>query len=341
MRTLVAPQFDSMPHETIGQPTDAWRLHPEDIVAGRRAWTTCRLEAVQLTPGPSTITALQATWRRRPVARVTLLCAASRTLLRIATVPSDRTFVVVAPGARAVHESIHPLPANAALLVAGGPRFELLVEPGMAVLVLQPAVAAKSRIDDTRAHLLQLREDDLASLRDGLHFLKARAGLASERSAHPWEPAALTRWVQRTQEWLATVGDVAQTCRTIRQEAVLRAREHIDRHAARNMTLHDLCSAAGVGTRTLEYGFRETYGLGPMAFLRCVRLHAVRRDLVRPSVRGSVTSIAKRWGFSHMGQFGRDYRKMYGEPPSVTSRQARRLLEGRPARAPHEPPRVV
>ena len=37
----------------------------------------------------------------------------------------------------------------------------------------------------------------------------------------------------------------------------------------------------------------------------------------------SITEIAGRWGFSHMGRFAVEYRKRFGEPPSQTLRRAR------------------
>ena len=43
-----------------------------------------------------------------------------------------------------------------------------------------------------------------------------------------------------------------------------------------------------------------------------------RRDLRACSQGETITDIAKRWGFWHMGQFAADYKKQFGELPSET-----------------------
>ena len=40
------------------------------------------------------------------------------------------------------------------------------------------------------------------------------------------------------------------------------------------LNIPELCEASGVSMRTLEYGFRETFGLTPLSFLRLLRFHA-------------------------------------------------------------------
>lgn len=123
---------------------------------------------------------------------------------------------------------------------------------------------------------------------------------------------------------------------TIRRIAVTRACDYITAHAGQPVSLQQLCAAAGVGMRTLEYGFGEAYGIGPMAYLRSFRLNRVRRDLATArDAQESVTAAAKRWCFTHMGQFSKDYRLQFGERPSATlrrNRQANRWSCAGPAR---------
>jgi AraC family ethanolamine operon transcriptional activator len=48
-------------------------------------------------------------------------------------------------------------------------------------------------------------------------------------------------------------------------------------------------------------------------------LNAARNDLLRGDVStAKVVEIASGWGFTHMGQFSADYRRMFGEKPSET-----------------------
>jgi AraC family transcriptional regulator, ethanolamine operon transcriptional activator len=60
-------------------------------------------------------------------------------------------------------------------------------------------------------------------------------------------------------------------------------------------------------------------GLSPKAYLKARRLNAVRRELLRDETAvGNIFDRASSWGFWHMGQFGRDYKAMFGELPSET-----------------------
>jgi AraC family ethanolamine operon transcriptional activator len=89
----------------------------------------------------------------------------------------------------------------------------------------------------------------------------------------------------------------------------------------RPLTIHDLCMELHVSERTLRYGFQECFGMNPIAYLRAHRLNGVRRQLKTVAVaQTTVTDIAIQWGFWHMGQFAKDYKKMFDESPSETLR---------------------
>jgi AraC family transcriptional regulator, ethanolamine operon transcriptional activator len=84
----------------------------------------------------------------------------------------------------------------------------------------------------------------------------------------------------------------------------------------------DLCRAAGVSERTLEYAFKEILGTTPTAYLIRLRLHRVRRSLLAAK-RGTITvsAAALDAGFWHFGDFSRAYRGCFGELPSETLRR--------------------
>ncbi len=82
-----------------------------------------------------------------------------------------------------------------------------------------------------------------------------------------------------------------------------------------------LSKALGVPERTLRFVFAEQYGAGPTHVLRCRRLCQARRALLDVSADASVSEIAKRFGFRHLGQFASDYRVLLGELPSETLRR--------------------
>lgn len=88
----------------------------------------------------------------------------------------------------------------------------------------------------------------------------------------------------------------------------------------------DLAAHAGVSERTLFATFQRELGVSPMAYLRRRRLDRVREVLADPRWRDdphgrpTVTQIAYRFGFAHMGRFAAAYREAYGESPSRTLR---------------------
>jgi transcriptional regulator GlxA family with amidase domain len=94
-------------------------------------------------------------------------------------------------------------------------------------------------------------------------------------------------------------------------------------HVGDRLYLTDLCQAAGVSERSLEYAFQKIMGMTPTAYLTRVRLHRVRKAL-QAATRASTTVSAEalNQGFWHFGEFSRAYRDCFGELPSATLRRA-------------------
>jgi len=108
-----------------------------------------------------------------------------------------------------------------------------------------------------------------------------------------------------------------------RHQLMKQAEEMILETLARPWTVHDLCTALHVSERTLRYSFQEYFGMSPMIYLKVQRLNGVRRQLKASRAdQVTVTDIAIQWGFWHMGQFAKDYKKMFGECPSETLRRS-------------------
>jgi AraC-like DNA-binding protein len=63
--------------------------------------------------------------------------------------------------------------------------------------------------------------------------------------------------------------------------------------------------------------------MSPMAYLRVVRLGRAHRDLHSADAdRITVTCIAHRWGFTHLGRFAAAHKEMFGETPLQALRAA-------------------
>ncbi len=86
--------------------------------------------------------------------------------------------------------------------------------------------------------------------------------------------------------------------------------------------LSELCAAANVSERTLQYAFQDIMGMSPLTFLHRLRLHRARDELRKAKI-GSTTisDVAMNWGFWHFGEFSRAYKNCFGEVPSRTLRQ--------------------
>jgi len=88
------------------------------------------------------------------------------------------------------------------------------------------------------------------------------------------------------------------------------------------VTITELCQAAGVSERTLQYAFREVFNTTPLAFLRRQRFHAARRQLLASKDKvATVSQIAVAQGFYELGRFAVEYRRLFGEMPSETLRR--------------------
>lgn len=110
--------------------------------------------------------------------------------------------------------------------------------------------------------------------------------------------------------------------RLMQSHIVRAAEEYALAHCDESLYVKDLCLAAGVSERSLEYAFRAEMGLSPIAYLYRLRLHKVREALSQtnnPSM--SVSSEALRWGFWQFGDFAKNYKECFHELPSDTLRR--------------------
>ncbi len=105
----------------------------------------------------------------------------------------------------------------------------------------------------------------------------------------------------------------------IRPLHVKRAVEYVMDNLQQRVCLTDLVEITGVTARSLQLGFNDTYGVGPMVFIRDVRLKRAREELLRADPNSaSVADIAETWQFLHPSQFSKIYKKRFGELPSKT-----------------------
>ncbi|MEK6312522.1 MAG: helix-turn-helix domain-containing protein [Curtobacterium sp.] len=103
------------------------------------------------------------------------------------------------------------------------------------------------------------------------------------------------------------------------------AQEWMVANAHRPITSTDVSRVTGINARSLQATFQRHAGTSPMAFLRQVRLHRVRAQLVTGDpTETTVATIANAWGFGHLGRFAGYYADTFGELPSETLRRRTR-----------------
>ncbi|WP_436772191.1 AraC family transcriptional regulator [Yinghuangia sp. YIM S09857] len=107
---------------------------------------------------------------------------------------------------------------------------------------------------------------------------------------------------------------------------VLRALEFCHSHAREPLSVADIAAVAGLSVRRLQATFRTHLGTTPIDYVKSLRLAGAHADLKRiadGSVHETVTDVALRWGFTHLGRFSGTYRSEFGQLPSETARSAR------------------
>jgi len=125
---------------------------------------------------------------------------------------------------------------------------------------------------------------------------------------------------------LATMGTATpareSTTAAARSRMLGKVLDYIKDRPGTPLRVNALCRSAQVSERTLQRAFLERFDVTPKVYLQALRLNGVRRDLlscVPSSTR--IGNVATRWGFWHMGQFARDYKRLFAELPSQTLSQ--------------------
>jgi AraC-like DNA-binding protein len=102
---------------------------------------------------------------------------------------------------------------------------------------------------------------------------------------------------------------------------VNRAIDLMHAHPETPWSTAELARATGASARALQRAFERAGQPSPMMYLRRLRLHHVHAELAANSPDSvTVTTVAGRWGFVHLGRFAGQYRQLFGETPSETLR---------------------
>jgi AraC family ethanolamine operon transcriptional activator len=95
------------------------------------------------------------------------------------------------------------------------------------------------------------------------------------------------------------------------------------------LTLERICASTNCRARSLIYSFKEWFGVGPITYLKILRLNAVHRRLKETRGDVRIFDVATDFGFWHMGHFSTNYKRMFGVTPTQTIWAARSRTGGR------------
>ncbi len=102
------------------------------------------------------------------------------------------------------------------------------------------------------------------------------------------------------------------------EKIALTIRDKVFYHMDGKISIHSLAKEYQVSEQTLQNSFKSLFGFTPNYFLRLLKLNIVHQELQKNDTSTTVSKIARKWGFTHMGRFSAYYTELFGENPSQT-----------------------
>ena len=94
--------------------------------------------------------------------------------------------------------------------------------------------------------------------------------------------------------------------------------EYLEAHASQPINMQTLDRRTGHSLSSIYRAFRRYRDYTPLEFLSGIRMKIARQKLLQSSPGTSVGWIALECGFSHLGRFSTEYKRLFGESPSRT-----------------------
>jgi AraC-like DNA-binding protein len=142
----------------------------------------------------------------------------------------------------------------------------------------------------------------------------------------PDDAAALATGVEREILWRLITGPQGGTARQTgladsQLAHVARAIRWIRSHYDETLSVEQLAALATMSVSSFHRHFRAVTSMSPIQFQKQIRLHEARaRLLAEPD---DVTGVGFAVGYNSPSQFSREYRRMFGKPPSRDARALR------------------
>ena len=299
----------------------------DDFAAVTNNWD---LDFVQLDRGPSPVDAIQVISKQAHIMRFHF----GRSFEQRGCSPKGTLNFGIPDISKPLRFGQRTTPSTALICFAPGNEFSAVSPAGFTGTTLSFNTGHLTQVADDLKLAVALEEAEELGLRIGIdHHTQKRlalivdklltlaGGLGEDPPLH-----ALAKYIEEVIpehliETLATIQDAKdrRLPSRLRDLALRRSVAFIDNHAHEAPPIRRICRAAGASWRTLDYAFKEHFGITPKAYLHAVRMQKVRNLIKGRHGEEFIADIAGRWGFWHMGQFAADYRRMFGELPSATS----------------------
>jgi AraC-like DNA-binding protein len=291
-------------------------------------------------PSASASTSLDMSLNVIKVGRVTAGYLQFGDAMRIRTVEAANYHVDIPVAGRArmqagSRDPVYGTPRTAAIFAPGLP-VDLDCDDDFAQIALMlPKAGLQSELESLLGHGLRAPLEfsmalDLTSAPGGtvlqaLRLIDAASGQEGGVLQHPLAAHRLEQVLMQTL-LLAQPHNYSENLRATPPGAGTRSvSEAVDLMRARPdhaWTAAELAAASSTSVRSLQENFHRSLGTSPMRYLRDFRLEQVHNELVAAEPDAvTVTEVAARWGFVHLGRFAAAYRARYAERPSDTIRR--------------------
>jgi len=115
---------------------------------------------------------------------------------------------------------------------------------------------------------------------------------------------------------------------TLGEKVALKIRDRVFGHMDWKVSISSLAKEYQISEQTLQNSFKSLFGFGPKQYLRLLKLNLAHQELIQSNPdENSVSKIAIKWGFGHMGRFTAYHTELFGENPSKTLKASYGLEE--------------
>lgn len=238
-----------------------------------------------------------------------------------ATPPGYRTFVILGEGCKGFWWRGHQVANNDLLVFPPGNELRSASGEDFEIYTVSVRTAYLDQLDENLGlRGFADRKQEVVPLDSRTAWdLRSTAGMIVKSTCGPVALAASQSLAEKLAVCTAKDHFGYRTTQRKRDLAVDRVIEYVRNVPVPTSRLDTLCRIAETSERTLQYAFKERYGIPPNVYIKRWKLNTARRCLIQSDpADATVQDIAMSLGFFHLGQFSAEYRNLFAELPSTT-----------------------